>query len=344
MGSKCSKSNNKAQRLKSSSLYASDKEKASDKGNSKMGLGNNNELDDTYSRLQDLLNQDPKNPNLNIEIALCLYKKSKFNDSFKYFERAIELGAELTFKSCIAIADLETQKSNYDSAIDYYKKALDFNPNEAEAHERLGELYNHKKNHKQSLKHLEEAVQLDPKNCEFGTNLGLMYLNMHLYEKAANSLLKVLENNPEFAKAHNNLGNAYRKIGRSKEAIQHYNLAIDHTPKRKFPIAHVNLATTYFYSGDTISALRHFEEALQVGSNIHKVMVTKGYHLLFKNSKTKGAIECILRQNFSEALSILLEIQKNDQDNLVINYYLGLTYSKLEDPKSANFFYKRVLE
>ncbi|CAG9325449.1 unnamed protein product [Blepharisma stoltei] len=347
MGSKCSKSNNKPENSKSLSFSMGDVETGPDKGNSKKNSSKICILNESYTqlaRIEEMLKQDPENPELNEEMGLYLYNKAKYEDSAPYFEKAIEFDGKLSMKSLMAVGDLETQKNQYEEAIEYYTKALSMDPSVAEIHERLGELYSKVKNQSESLNHLEEAVELDPKNCEYGTNLGLMYLNMHQYEESIKCFLKVLEINPEFPKAHNNLGNAYRKIGKPKEAIHHYLQAIECTPKRKFPIAHINLATTYFYTGDTISALRHFEEALQVGSNIHKVMVTKGYHLLFKNSKTKQGIECLLRQQYNEAASILQEVHQTDLENPVVNYYLGLTYSKLDDLKSANICFKKVIE
>ena len=342
MGSKCSKCNQK-ENLGHSQSFSVVEETGPDKVTQVPNKAQS--LDDSIQikNLKELLEKTPENPALNIKVALHLYQKNSLQDAERHFEAAIQNQAKLDFESCMALGTIKSTKGNHTEALEFFTKATKLQSHQAEPWFKAGEEHLHLEQNQEALENFQEALKFE-ENHECYNMLGLCYLNLKDYDNSIEFLKKALELSPEFSKAHNNIGNAYRKVGKDKRAIKHYLLAIENTPKRKFAIAHLNLATTYFDTGDTISALRHFEEALQVGSHIHKVMVSKGYHLLFKNSQTKEGIEFLLRQEYQKAVDVLVEVVNTDPENPAVNYYLGLAHSKLNNLEQANHYYHQVVD
>lgn len=130
----------------------------------------------------------------------------------------------------------------YDAAIEQYRRALEVDPNYAEAHEGLGityakasqqgtrVLYTDYKQHRdpydgrirdrmtipemleKAAYHLKRAVELDPKNPYYRVNLGVVYGELGFYEKAKKELKKALQLDPRLISAESNLAiiNSYQ--------------------------------------------------------------------------------------------------------------------------------------
>jgi Tfp pilus assembly protein PilF len=252
-------------------------------------------------------------------------------------------------KQLIATAAHYKEKRQLGQAQELLEKATEEFPECALAHSKLGDLYLQQSRHDLALQHCHTAKELAPDDADVLHSLGHVLLNTGAYKESLAELARAVELNPRYAKAHNTLGNVYRKLGESAKAVKHYIAAIEHTPKRKaqtgqFAVAHLNLAATYFDSGDTASALRHFDEALQASASIHKVMVAKGYHFIFKNPRIKEGIEALLIGDLQEAEMVLSAVQAVDPMNLVVNYYLATVFTKQGNHDQARPLYKSVMK
>ena len=62
-----------------------------------------------------------------------------------------------------------------------------------------------------------------------------------------------------------NLGNAYKRLGRSEEAIKAYSEAVRLNPN--YPLGHYNLATTYEQLGRKTEALEHYARFLDFAAS-----------------------------------------------------------------------------
>jgi len=118
-----------------------------------------------------------------------------------------------------------------DRAIREYRKALELNPNNVEAHQRLGFiLYHVKKTHKEGLAHSRQSIRLDPKYARAHCDLGMAMFNegnldqaiLHLSE-ALRLMPRGIEHEPTYnpADMHCILGRALLSTGRLREATSH---------------------------------------------------------------------------------------------------------------------------
>ena len=97
----------------------------------------------------------------------------------------------------------------YDEAIDYYRKAIEINPDFGNAHANLGVTYMNKGNLNEALSTLQKALALDAQNAGTNYNLGLVYDKMGRTDDAIASYEKSIAINPSFPNAYQNLGIAY---------------------------------------------------------------------------------------------------------------------------------------
>ncbi|OMJ76039.1 hypothetical protein SteCoe_23174 [Stentor coeruleus] len=304
------------------------------------------QLSSDYSFLtfDKILNKHPNNPDILISFASQLYEKGltiQANECFKYL---LERDFQLSPKGSVIYAQILIQNKNYDLAFKILIQNLDNVSNDHETHALLAELYAKLDKHNQSYKHISEAIKLNDNIAEYHNSYGLCMMKKKEYNDALKHFLRAYDLDNNMAKALNNAGNAYRKLGSIAEAIKCYNLAINLIPKRKFPIALINIATICFYTGDILSMLQYFEEALQTGCNIHKIMVKKGYHLLFKNPKTKFAIELFHKQEYRKSIVLFNEILQKDPYNTIVNYYMAISLTEINKNLEANDYYKATIE
>ena len=365
MGSKCSKypkcssslcckpTHHKQEKLKSSQHPAKEPNKNFNESVSEVHRSIENSIkdslmnisiDDSLLTIEKIINKCHNNPEILLKVACHLYEKKKFSQSTEIFENILKTEAKLDLKSIIVYIKILIQECKYEESKKMIEEYQQIFPLSDQLIYLNGEISAIEGQTDLAKSCIRKALKINPNNPEYYNIYGLSLMKEKKFGKALKFFLKAFELDPDMAKALNNAGNAYRKLGNTSEAIKCYKAAIDKVPKRKFPIALINLATTCFYTGDIIATLDFFEEALQTGSNIHKIMVKKGYHLLFKNPKTKLAIELLHKHEINKALVLFYEILKNDQNNPVICYYLANALVKVNKHAEANEMFRSCVE
>ncbi len=118
-------------------------------------------------------------------------------------------------------------KGMYDVAIAELKRAIEINPNLAEAHYNLGNTYYKKGMYDVAIVEYKKAIEINPYNDSAYCNLGVVYRHKGMYDEAIIQYKKAIEINPNNPEAYNNLGVVYRHKGMYDEAIQHCDRSIE---------------------------------------------------------------------------------------------------------------------
>ena len=348
MGSYCSKKDDS--KLQTASEVDSSREEEPDfqlfklKVLDETPLSNENELNRAFSYYESMVHKEPENPDWHIKVGYCLYAKGQLLDAEVHFRKGISRVGEVDGKTYYTLGLICHKNEQLEEAKTFYEKSIAKDNSFSKVHNKLGEVFLAMKDNDGALFHLQAACDLEPSDAEIRNNLGACLLNLDRVKEATSHLQSSVALNPSLARAHNNLANAYRKQGKLNESIKHYIQAIEKTPRRHFAAAHLNLAAAYFDSGDTASALRHFEEAMHIGTHIHKVMVAKGYHLLFKHPRIREGIEYYLSQKYDLAKELLTEIRATDKKNLIVTYYLASAFLKLNNEDRAKSLFLQVVK
>ncbi len=142
----------------------------------------------------------------------------------------------------LTVADVEYKKGNYQRAISYLEKSLDYLPNYAEALNLLGATYRKMGDANKALDYYSKAVAADPRQPEAYFNIGNIYAETGRYDEARSFYLRAIEVDPYSAKAYNNLANIYFSRGDFKTALSYYEKAGTLEPNYVSPIYHAGLA------------------------------------------------------------------------------------------------------
>ena len=93
------------------------------------------------------------------------------------------------------------ESSEFDRAERNFLKAIDLDPDFAQAHANLGTLYDTLREYPGALNQLETAIQLDPENPVYHFNLGLVYAKTNRLGEAISQFKKALQIDPGFIQA-----------------------------------------------------------------------------------------------------------------------------------------------
>lgn len=115
--------------------------------------------------------------------------------------------------------------------------------------------------HEESIREYRRALELDPGNPEAHNNLGLALAHGGKLDEAMAHYRKALALNPDLATAHNNLGAALARSGRPGEAVEHFVLFLESNPGSVE--AHGNLLRALAQAGRAGEAARLFAGLLQ---------------------------------------------------------------------------------
>jgi protein O-GlcNAc transferase len=180
-----------------------------------------------------------------------------------------------------------TQMQQYDSAIEYFKKALQFNTTNAEGYLALAIVIEHQGRPDEALQYYEKAVSLNPHNDEVYIRLGDFLKEKGMIDKAINTYKHAVQINPNDANLLNKLGNSLQRAGRTDEAIPFYQKALHLNPD--LVEGYNNLGAAFVEKGLFEEAATYYQKAIERGPYF-TVPYTNLGHVLRKQGKKDAAI------------------------------------------------------
>jgi Flp pilus assembly protein TadD len=150
------------------------------------------------------------------------------------------------------------QRRQFAEAGGCYRRALDLNPKDADAHYNLGNVLVQQENLAEAITCFRQAVRLDPNHAAAHFNLGNAYADKGLLDRAVESYRRCLQVNPNHAEAHNNLGNALQVLGQMTEAGICYEEALWLNPR--FALAQLNRGHWRLLQGHFESGWSDYEQ------------------------------------------------------------------------------------
>lgn len=230
---------------------------------------------------------DPSNGNVVFNLGLLFARYLKNPDSAKvYFLRALNLLPDSS-SSILKSVGNSFSSSNFDTALLYYKKALNKNPKSQLIYYDLGVLYYNFQKYQLAKSNLLISIKLSPKFSQAYNYLGLIYMNGYqLYDSAKLNFSLAI------------------KYDSSNEAAYYFNLGVLYSNHYK----DYGLAKKYFYKSISISP--NYSDAFLKLGNIYseyyknydsaRYCYEKTITLDSRNSEAFNNYAIILRWNFKE--------------------------------------------
>jgi len=162
---------------------------------------------------------------------------------------------------------LEAQKAleqeEYELAISYLQRCLEFSPHFVKAREKLAEIYYLKGDYSLAIDFIMEIYD---KGIKFSNMLHLIlgrcYFKLSKYKEAFSEYKFVLADAINLSYVdYCNLGYVYNKIGNSQESLQYYHRAYQLNSNGKTAL--FNLGLSYFKMGDYSRSYDFFEKSYQ---------------------------------------------------------------------------------
>ena len=104
----------------------------------------------------------------------------------------------------------------------------------------------------------KKVVELNPEDATAHNNLGNTLNSLDMLGEAEESYRQAITLKPDYAEAYNNLGNTLKELGRTEDALASYNKAIAINPD--FSEAYYNLGLFFFEASEYEKAIEHFKE------------------------------------------------------------------------------------
>ena len=113
--------------------------------------------------------------------------------------------------------------------IKYFSRALELNPDLAEAYEARGLLYYFQEKFDRAIQDFDAHIRLSPANAEAYRMLAMAYLKSEFYEQAIAEFTRAIEVEPELAAAYAYRAEAYRCENKYEEAVRDATISINMT-------------------------------------------------------------------------------------------------------------------
>lgn len=114
------------------------------------------------------------------------------------------------------------ESSNPKGAIEVYKRTLEIDPNNADAHARIGKIFVELKDYGKASEFYKRALEINPSKIYWQCEAGRIFQEVGNIPEAINAYKKSIKLSPEYELPYKNLGKIYREAGRNSDALNVY--------------------------------------------------------------------------------------------------------------------------
>ena len=186
--------------------------------------------DEAIARVRAMLKGTPEDREVWITLAQMYSRLRRWKEAEEAIGQALKLSTkpdEKSYTMFVAASMYERQKK-YDQAEDYFRKILAEDQRNAMVLNYLGYMLADRGTRlEEALGYIRKAVQLDPQNGAYLDSLGWAYFKLGKYEDAEQALRKAVERMGTDPTVHDHLADLYLKTGRLKQAVAHWERALD---------------------------------------------------------------------------------------------------------------------
>lgn len=188
------------------------------------------------------------------------FKYDQAEKAQEYYDKATQIApdnADYWYFKGATLAEVERDGEAETALL----KATSLDEKHADAHNRLGLLYERKGEPKKAAESYGASVRSNPLKPFAYHNLGDLYYRNKKYEEARQVFKNGTENNPEHAELRHGLGVSYLSLTRYREALIEFEEAL--RLKTSYPSALYNIGMTYQALGERTKAKAYLEKFIQ---------------------------------------------------------------------------------
>jgi len=180
--------------------------------NAKVTL-DNGFFEEAIEELELLLSKYPDNSIVNFRLGYAYKEKKNYDKAAQYFKEAKKINPYNSTYSDVIVTLAKIQESlgqdeytrqDYQLALNYFNKALDYEPTYAPVMFRIGNIYYKIKDYDLAIEYYRDGIKysdLSPKKYKYLNQLGKFYTKANNNEKALEVFVKVLDIQPGYVPA-----------------------------------------------------------------------------------------------------------------------------------------------
>lgn len=223
-----------------------------------------NKANDAIQYLEKLLNLEPLNKKIYLELSNLYIINKQYKNSFIVSERLISID-DSDIDSFINYAFISIQSNNPDNAIKLLESKLEYFNQNAEYIYCLAKLYSLKNDYTHAENYYKQSLSISQNNIEIAYNYALMLHEMNRDFDAISLLKKHITKNSKHALSFNLLGYLLlNNSGSSNDAIQYIESALKLEPEN--PAFLDSLGYALFKKGNFMEALIYVEKAKELSN------------------------------------------------------------------------------
>ncbi|HOX77831.1 MAG TPA: tetratricopeptide repeat protein [Bacteroidales bacterium] len=169
-------------------------------------------------------------------------------------------------------------------AISHWERAIEILPEAASPYRNLGIIYSRVyKEYDTAVVYFNKTLEREPDDPLTYFNLGLAYEGMKDYGKALENLKKSIQIDSAAINARSRLANIYYGLGEFKEAIRLNQEIMSIDPDESLP--YVNIGNYYIFQKDTLNGIKYYERAVELGAPADASVFLAKYYRLKGNTE-----------------------------------------------------------
>ncbi|HIS88871.1 TPA: tetratricopeptide repeat protein [Candidatus Avigastranaerophilus faecigallinarum] len=225
--------------------------------------------------------------NINLQQALDAYKATDYEKAVESFLKVLEEDKNNpNILNNIGLCYAKLAKD--DLAIEYFLKALSFNPKSVQTYINLADVYYRNKNIIDAINLLENGVTLMPQEIALKHYLSRFYVEDCRYDLAMDQLFEILDIDEDNVDAYWDLGNIQFELGDYDSAAENYENVLEKVTDNA--VLYYQTAITYEANDNTDKAISNHLKAISCNENFHPSYKKLGILFLARNDK-ESAIE-----------------------------------------------------
>ena len=282
-------------------------------------------LPEAREAYEELLQEDPDQPELLHALAVLLSQQGQLNDSVYLLQQALLHDPNnTTYQQHLANTYLKLGNTN--AAIARYQTLLQTDPNSVEIRFNLSLAYLKNNQWADAKKILEQLQQEQPNQPNVLCQLAQIELNNQAVEQAAALLEQCLEHKPEHLMALHELGTIYLIQGKLTEAESLLNQCYQLNPG--YDQVNLHLGHCYLRQNQRDVALQHYLKQIEHGP--------------CKEAYYNVAVLLMYQERLHDAISYFEKALEHDEEDSDILLNLGGLYLKAGKYEQASNHYQKA--
>ena len=167
-----------------------------------------------------------------------------------------------TVEGATLAAEIFYSQGNMSKAEKFYKKLLEFNPDDLNIHAILADIYTKQRDYSSAIATFKKVVELDSDNATAYYGLGTVHMRMMNWKEAIPPLERSVELDPKNADAYYQIGQAHQELKENAQAVEAYKKFVATNPSQPYE-AYNRMGVCQMELGQFEDAVASFQEALK---------------------------------------------------------------------------------